>query len=195
MYIHSLLDCNILLFFLAAPCSMQDLSSSDRDWIGPPAVEVWSPNHWTAMEFPKISLNILTLLYLIHLNNLYFYPPSSLSQLIAVIMKYFLTVYLKMTTLKIISQEKKKTRKVLPVLKQRTTNVFFFFFLTHKTVEKFLQVLRLSTCVSEEGPCGIRSKYQMNSSGLWAIPCFYHNGLLNLPKQARSGYGTLQLPS
>ena len=145
------------------------------------------------MEFPKTSLNILTLLYLIHLNNLYSYSLSSLSQLIAVIMKYFSIVYLKTITLKIISQEKKKRRKVLPVLKQRTTNVFFF--LTHKTVEKFLQVLRLSTCVSEEGPCGIRSKYQMNSSGLWAIPCFHHNGLLNLPKQARSGYGTLQLLS
>ena len=66
------------------------------------AVEA-SPNHWTAMEFPKTSLNILTLLYWIHLNNLYSYSLSSLSQLIAVIMKYFLIVYLKMTTLKIIS--------------------------------------------------------------------------------------------
>ena len=146
------------------------------------------------MEFPKTSLNILTLLYLIHLNNLYSYSLSSLSQLIAVIMKYFLIVYLKMTTLKLISQEKKEGATSSQTKDHQRVFVFFFF-LTHKTVEKFLQVLRLSTCVSEEGPCGIRSKYQMNSSGLWAIPCFYHNGLLNLPKQARSGYGTLQLLS
>lgn len=106
-------------------------------------------------------------------------------------------VYLKMTTLKnnLSRKEKGKKRKVPLVPKQRATNGVCGFFLMHKTVENFLQVLRLSTCVSEDGPCGIESKYQMNSSGLWAVPCFYHNGLLNLPKQARSGYGTLQLLS
>ena len=42
-------DCDIL-FFLAAPCSMRDLSSPTRIEPSPPAVEARSPNHWTARE-------------------------------------------------------------------------------------------------------------------------------------------------
>ena len=34
------------------PCSMEDLSSPTRDQTRAPAVEAWSPNHWTAREFP-----------------------------------------------------------------------------------------------------------------------------------------------
>ena len=79
------------------------------------------------MEFPKTSLNILTLLYLIHLNNLYSYSLNSLSQLIAVIMKYFLIVYLKMTTLKLISQEKKEGATSSQTKDHQRVFVFFFF--------------------------------------------------------------------
>ena len=48
---------NKRLFFLksAMPCGLWDLSSPTRDpW--PLAVRAWSPDHWTAREFPKVSV-------------------------------------------------------------------------------------------------------------------------------------------
>ena len=44
-----------LFFFLATLHGMQDLSSLTRDWTVSPSVEVQSPNHWTAREFPGVS--------------------------------------------------------------------------------------------------------------------------------------------
>ena len=41
------------VFCLAAPRSLQDLSSLARDWSQATAVKVPSPNHWTAREFPR----------------------------------------------------------------------------------------------------------------------------------------------
>ena len=46
----------LLLLLLALPCSLQNLSSLTRDWTCAPAVEAWSPNHWTASECPHLSL-------------------------------------------------------------------------------------------------------------------------------------------
>ena len=45
---------NCILFFLATLCDLWDLSSLTRDWTWVLAVEVPSPNHWTAREFPTI---------------------------------------------------------------------------------------------------------------------------------------------
>ena len=39
--------------FLAASCVLRDLSSLTRDRTWAPAVEAWSPNHWTAREVPQ----------------------------------------------------------------------------------------------------------------------------------------------
>ena len=53
-------------FFLAEPRGLQDLSSLTRDPgidSRPPAAEAWSPNHWTAREFPTL-LSFLHHLYL-----------------------------------------------------------------------------------------------------------------------------------
>ena len=47
--------CVLYLFiylFLAVLHSLQDLSSSIRDWTQAPAVKALSPNHWTTREFP-----------------------------------------------------------------------------------------------------------------------------------------------
>ena len=41
---------DFILFFLAAPCGLQDLSSPIEP--GPSAVKAPSANHWTAREFP-----------------------------------------------------------------------------------------------------------------------------------------------
>ena len=41
-----------LFFFLAAQCSLWDLSSPTRDQTQALAVKARSPNHWTAREFP-----------------------------------------------------------------------------------------------------------------------------------------------
>ena len=46
-------DLNFFFFFLAVPHSMQDLSTSARDWTHAPWVEAWSLNHWTAREVPR----------------------------------------------------------------------------------------------------------------------------------------------
>ena len=43
----------LFLHLLASPCGMSDLSSLARDWTQVPAVEAWSPNHWTSREFPR----------------------------------------------------------------------------------------------------------------------------------------------
>ena len=43
-------------FFLAAPCSLWDLSFPSRDQTQAPAVKVQSPNHWTTREFPDYSI-------------------------------------------------------------------------------------------------------------------------------------------
>ena len=43
------------LFFWPHHSALWDPSSPTRvPNLGPPAVEAWSPNHWTAREFPKI---------------------------------------------------------------------------------------------------------------------------------------------
>ena len=42
-----------IIYFSAALHSLRDLSSLPRDATRAPAVEVGSPNHWTASEFPK----------------------------------------------------------------------------------------------------------------------------------------------
>ena len=44
---------SLFFFFLAAPCSLWDLSSPTRDWTGPWTVKAWSPNYWTAREAPS----------------------------------------------------------------------------------------------------------------------------------------------
>ena len=48
-------------YFFVKTCSMQDLSSLTRDGTHPPAVEVWSLNHWTARELPISPLLFLIL--------------------------------------------------------------------------------------------------------------------------------------
>ena len=45
-----------LTFFLATLHGLQDLSSLTKDQTCAPAVEVHSPNHWTAREFLSQSL-------------------------------------------------------------------------------------------------------------------------------------------
>ena len=40
-------------FFLARPRGMWDLSFLTRDQTTPPALAVWSPNHWTAGQVPE----------------------------------------------------------------------------------------------------------------------------------------------
>ena len=42
----------VCLFVLATLHGTRDLSSPTGLEPGPPAVEAWSPNHWTAREFP-----------------------------------------------------------------------------------------------------------------------------------------------
>ena len=39
-------------FFFIVPINLWDLSYLTRGQIKPPAVEAWSPNHWTTREFP-----------------------------------------------------------------------------------------------------------------------------------------------
>lgn len=34
------------------PCGMQDFSSLTKNRAHAPVVKAWSPNHWTAREFP-----------------------------------------------------------------------------------------------------------------------------------------------
>ena len=41
---------------LAIQCSLWGLSSLARDQTCAPAVEAWSPNHWTTTEVPRIWL-------------------------------------------------------------------------------------------------------------------------------------------
>ena len=41
------------LIYLAAQCGMQELSSPTKIKPVSPAVEAWSPNHWTARDFPR----------------------------------------------------------------------------------------------------------------------------------------------
>ena len=43
-------------FFLAVVSGMQYLSSLTRDQPMPPAVEVWSADHWTTREVPREKL-------------------------------------------------------------------------------------------------------------------------------------------
>ena len=40
------------IYFLAVLCGVQDLSSPTRNGTRTPAVELQSPNSWTAKEFP-----------------------------------------------------------------------------------------------------------------------------------------------
>ena len=41
-------------FFWLPRTAWGDLSSLTRDWTQAMAVKVWSPNHWTAREFPQL---------------------------------------------------------------------------------------------------------------------------------------------
>ena len=43
---------DLVFFFFDTPRGMRDLSSRPGIEPVPPAVEVQSPNHWTAREFP-----------------------------------------------------------------------------------------------------------------------------------------------
>ena len=43
-------------YFLAVPCSMQDLISLTRDGTHPPMLEVQSLNQWTSREVPVVNL-------------------------------------------------------------------------------------------------------------------------------------------
>ena len=53
IYIHLFIYLFIIIIIIfAAPCGMWDLSSPIRDRTRPPAVEVWSLNHWTARQVP-----------------------------------------------------------------------------------------------------------------------------------------------
>ena len=45
----------LFFIFLATLRGLWDLSSPTRDWTHTPGSELWSPNHWTAREFPGIS--------------------------------------------------------------------------------------------------------------------------------------------
>ena len=49
---------NFLFFFLAAPLSMRDPSSTTRDQPMPSVVKMWSLNHWSAKEVP-ILVNLI----------------------------------------------------------------------------------------------------------------------------------------
>lgn len=48
-----------LFYFLDASHSLQNLSSPSRDWSQATVVEVPSPNHWTAKEFPVSSFYMI----------------------------------------------------------------------------------------------------------------------------------------
>ena len=37
----------LFIYLLATPCGMWDLSPVTRDELEPPALGVWSPDHWT----------------------------------------------------------------------------------------------------------------------------------------------------
>ena len=43
---------NTITFHFCCATCLVDLSSPTRDWTHAPAVEAWSPNHWTTREFP-----------------------------------------------------------------------------------------------------------------------------------------------
>ena len=50
----------LVFFFLAMPHGLQHLSSLTRDWTWATAVKAPSPNHWTAREFPKLVLYLIS---------------------------------------------------------------------------------------------------------------------------------------
>ena len=83
-------------FFLAVPRSMWDLSSPTRDRTHTPALEVWSLNHWTAMEVPRTY--ILKALLIQHFLILYeiFQPqicyPYSMTVITSIFGLIFITV-------------------------------------------------------------------------------------------------------
>ena len=64
--------------FFATPCGMWSLSSLTRNQTPPPAVEVWSLNHWTTREvlvlnsFFHIFIHIYIYIY-IYINFIYFW--------------------------------------------------------------------------------------------------------------------------
>ena len=45
----------LLIYFLAASCSLWDLSSATQDWTQDLAAKMPSPNHWTARELPTFT--------------------------------------------------------------------------------------------------------------------------------------------
>ena len=49
---------------------------------GPPAVEAWSPNHWTAREFPKLSEFLLLRVIYFHPMPIFFFLVNFFSSLI-----------------------------------------------------------------------------------------------------------------
>ena len=61
----------LFFFFLAAPCSLWDLSSRPGMEPVPPAVEEWSPNHWTTREVPGV-YSFLLLVILCYINTSWF---------------------------------------------------------------------------------------------------------------------------
>ena len=48
----------ILCYLMAALCNLWVLVPQPEIEPGPLAMRVWSPNHWTAKEFPGINLNV-----------------------------------------------------------------------------------------------------------------------------------------
>ena len=67
-YVYNLF--HFFILFLATQCGLRDLSSLTRDRTVPPAVEVWSPIHWTAREFPRICF----FNYATHIRVVYHFP-------------------------------------------------------------------------------------------------------------------------
>ena len=51
--------CVFFFFFLAALCSLRDLSSPTRDWTWALEVKAPIPNHWTLREFPVCILFLI----------------------------------------------------------------------------------------------------------------------------------------
>ena len=49
---------HMLFLFLAAPCSLWDLSSWPGVELGPSAVKARSPNHWTSRKFPHFLIKL-----------------------------------------------------------------------------------------------------------------------------------------
>ena len=49
-------SCDAGIFVVSTLCDLQDLISPTRDQTWAPAVETWSPDHWTTREFPDMNI-------------------------------------------------------------------------------------------------------------------------------------------